>query len=81
METTHLECETDSRVKTSFQTPSNHDLAAHDRLVRILHVDDGRCILEVSKEILETEADFVGDTASSVHEAKEKMSRAKNTLR
>jgi DNA-binding response OmpR family regulator len=41
--------------------------------LRILHVDDDPCILQVSKDILELEGNFEVDTALSVDEAVKKM--------
>jgi PAS domain S-box-containing protein len=41
--------------------------------IRILHVDDDPCILEVAKQILELEGDFEVDNALSVDEAVKKM--------
>ncbi len=41
--------------------------------LRILHVDDDPCILEISKSILEMECNFEVDTALSVDEACKKM--------
>ena len=41
--------------------------------LRILHVDDDPCILQVSKDILEMEGNFEVDTALSVDEAVKKM--------
>jgi PAS domain S-box-containing protein len=43
--------------------------------IRILHVDDDPCILEVSKEILKLEANFEIDTAYSVDEAFKKLAQ------
>jgi PAS domain S-box-containing protein len=44
-----------------------------ERHLRILHVDDDVCYLEVSKEILSLEGSFEVDTAESVEEAYRKM--------
>ncbi len=45
--------------------------------MHILHVDDDNCIQAVAKEILEMDGYFKIDTASSVAEAKEKMTQQK----
>lgn len=44
-----------------------------EKHLRILHVDDDVCYLEVSKEILLLEGSFEVDTAESVEEACRKM--------
>jgi PAS domain S-box-containing protein len=41
--------------------------------IRILHVDDDACLLEISKQILQLESGFEIDNALSVDEAKQKM--------
>jgi DNA-binding NtrC family response regulator len=41
--------------------------------IRVLHVDDDACILEISKLILEMKGAYQVETASSVDEAFEKM--------
>jgi len=43
--------------------------------IKILHVDDDPCILEVSKQILEVENNFEVDTALSVEEAFKRMEK------
>ncbi len=52
-------------------------LAASNRknLLRILHVDDDLCLLEVSKQILSMENNFDIDNVTSVDEAIEKMEK------
>jgi DNA-binding NtrC family response regulator len=42
-------------------------------LIRVLHVDDDACILEISKAILEMNGEYQVETTSSVDEAPEKM--------
>lgn len=42
-------------------------------LIRVLHVDDDTCILEISKAILEMNGEYQVETTSSVDEAPEKM--------
>ena len=53
------------------------DLASSDNkeCLRILHVDDDPCFLEVSKQILSMKNNFKIDTATSVDEAFEKMEK------
>ena len=43
------------------------------KTIRILHVDDDLCVLEVSKQILESENNFEIDNATSVTDAFKKM--------
>lgn len=43
--------------------------------LRILHVDDDQCFLDVSKQILSSENNFQVDTAESVEQALEKIGR------
>ena len=45
------------------------------KLIRILHVDDDLCLLEVSKQILSMENNFDIDNATSVDEATKKMEK------
>ncbi len=48
-----------------------------DQSLRILHVDDDKAFLEISKIILESEGDFRVDTAISADEALQKLSEQK----
>ena len=64
-------------VNLSSQTQSSLDAVDSKKTISILHVDDDRSILEVSKQILETENDFKVDTATSVAEATERKSHQK----
>ena len=43
------------------------------RKIRVLHVDDEHCLLEVSKQILALDNDFEIDVATSVDEAFKKL--------
>ncbi len=54
------------------KTQSSVDSVDDKKKIRILHVDDDRCLLDVAKQILETETDFEVDMATSVAEAKER---------
>jgi PAS domain S-box-containing protein len=55
-------------IANSDLTPSNKKC-----LIRVLHVDDAPCFLEVSKEILSSENNFEIEIATSVDEAIRKM--------
>ena len=58
-------------------TVSSADLASSDKAqpIRILHVDDDLCLLEVSKQILSMENNFEIENVTSVDEAFKKMEK------
>jgi PAS domain S-box-containing protein len=59
------------------QIISSPDGANGKKKIRILHVDDDDCVLQVSKEILEMDSNFEVDNVTSVAQAKEKMRNQK----
>ncbi len=63
------------RIEMDSQTTDGPKHAGQKRCFRILHVDDDRCILEVSKQILSMENNFEVDDAISVDEAFKKMEK------
>jgi PAS domain S-box-containing protein len=64
-------------ISASTKTQNNDSSGNNKQKMHILHVDDDKSILEMSKQILEAENDFQVDTAASVAEAIERISRQK----
>ncbi len=62
------------RIETSSQTIDQKKTCSKNCL-RILHVDDDLCFMEVSKQILTVENNFDIDTVVSVDEAFKKMEK------
>ena len=60
-------------VLKTFQTLISLELTDNEDYLRILHVDDDICFLEVSRQILETEGKFEIDNVTSVDEAFQKL--------
>ncbi len=60
-------------IETTFQPAFIMETSEKKNTLRILHVDDDLCFLEVSKQILSMENNFEIEDASSVDEAFKKM--------
>src|SRR4030067_1130265 len=60
-------------IETSSQIKSEKKSADNKGRLHILHVDDDLSVLEVSKQILEMDANFEVDTVTSVDEAFSKL--------
>jgi PAS domain S-box-containing protein len=70
-----VQTEEAQRIEISSQASNAAEKTFHKRSLRILHVDDDPCLLDVSKQILSMEPNFEIDTAISVDEAFRKMEK------
>jgi len=62
-------------IETTFQPAFIVGTSEKKNCLRILHVDDDQCLIEVSKQILTTENNFEIENAFSVDEAFEKLEK------